>query len=444
MTMMLEISLGIGGAVVAYVAACRVYDDWHARVMNARADRVRLDAMKQRAVLRNLRHLPADENGRGGWVVSSDGRITNLDTRAVFDRWQVHHIDPVVERLDRVERALLAARGVSGATEQILDRAPDDLPQLPEYIPQSQLLSSPPTYRRLVLGQALSSTGQPMPVTADLADLVHVAIGGSSGWGKSVFLRFLTWQLVHSTESVQVALVDLEGATLAPFAKSSCVLWPLADTEQDALAVFGALTDELNRRRELYADYPGVDSLYRYNEQADDPLLPLVAIVDEATALLGDKDVESHLRTLALRARKYGLWLILAGQDWKASSLDTAIRNQLATRIQFRAMSASQSRVLLERSGAEEIEVRGRALASLPGRDMIEFQAPAFEVGPMRGNGPMQAMPEQKSQSAQNDRAEHILELADQGLSDTAIAREVFGYANGYSIDKVRAVTTTT
>ena len=114
------------------------------------------------------------------------------------------------------------------------------------------------------------------------------------------------------------------------------------------MSVLTALSeDEMNRRKDLFARFPGIDDLAGYNAVAAEPLRPIVAIVDEATALLGNKAVENALRTVALRARKYGLWLLLAGQDWKASSLDSAIKNQLSTRVQFKALSGAQSLSLI-------------------------------------------------------------------------------------------------
>jgi S-DNA-T family DNA segregation ATPase FtsK/SpoIIIE len=281
-------------------------------------------------------------------------------------------------------------------------------------------------------------------VKADMGRLVHVAVGGSSGWGKSVFLRSLAFQLAQSVDKVDLALIDLEGATFAPFAECSRLLWPVADTEQDALASFGALTDEMDRRKALYAAFPGVDSLRTYNARAGDPLPPVVALVDEATALLSDKSVENAIRTLVLRARKYGLWCVLGGQDWKASSLDTAIRNQLASRVQFRALSASQSRVLLQRNGAENLDVPGRALAILPGRDIIELQAPVIGyrdiLTAMKNGGPRHAMPETQEEREQAEQAALIRRLAEQGASINEIQRQVFGTVGGSNYYRVKAV----
>ena len=243
------------------------------------------------------------------------------------------------------------------------------------------LAPDPATLGGLVLGVAISpGTGVVRPVTASLSELVHIAVGGSSGWGKSVFLRALALQLATSTELCRLALIDLEGVTFSPFAHSDRLLWPVADTEEAALATMAALVEEMDRRKELYTAHPGVDSLAAYNAETPEPLCPVVTLIDEATALLSGRPVHNATRTLALRARKYGLWLVLGGQDWKAASIDTAIRNQLSTRIHFKAQSPSQSRVLLGDGCAAAIEVPGRAYVQLPGQPLTEIQAPLVSL----------------------------------------------------------------
>lgn len=356
-------------------------------------------------------------------------------------------ITPALTRPEQLARMLRAAGswpGSSGAGAELLAE-PERALHWPSRVPLAGLLDGPPSARSLVLGVTMTPDG-PVVVRGDMARMVHVAVGGSSGWGKSVFLRVVAYQLAKSAESVDLVMVDLEGATFAPFATCGRLLWPVADTESDALAIFSELTSELDRRKELFARYPGVDSLQAYNTRAAEPLTPVIALVDEATALLGDKNVESALRTLALRARKYGLWLVLGGQDWKAASLDTAIRNQLSTRIQFRAMSASQSRVLLQQAGAENLGAKGRALVWLPGRDLVELQAPYIGhqdiIAAVADRGPRQAMPDAPSSNNDQDdeRVRRILELADQGKSKRQICLEVFGYAGGRAFDEVSRV----
>ncbi len=324
--------------------------------------------------------------------------------------------------------------------------------ELPSKVPLRSLLDGEPSLARLVLGVAINpQTGQVEPITGNMANLVHVAVGGSSGWGKSVFLRCLAYQLIKAREKPDMVLVDLEGVTLAPFAQSGRLLYPLADSERAAVTVLTALSeDELNRRKSLFAQYPGVDTLADYNAVAASPLRPIVAIVDEATALLGNKAVETALRTVALRARKYGLWLLLAGQDWKASSLDSAIKNQLSTRVQFKALSKAQSNVLLGQSGAEALDTPGRALAVLPGRDLLTLQTPFISSDALAGldnGGPQKrleadteedGLPAIIEDDPTLDEPARIRALSEQGLSRNAIQRRVFGYTGGAAFAAVK------
>ena len=391
---LLTIAAGAGGLTAAYVAGRRVYDDVSVRVMQRRTFQAKLDAFKQVSAVKALRHIPSDANGRLGLMVRPDGTILNYDTHARLDeQWRVAYIDPLKEQVDHLTRLLLAQGPRAGGEVQEL--MPEQVPLLPDFVTPEQVARGAFSYRRLILGKTESGE-----CSADMADLVHFAVGGSSGWGKSVFVRWIVYQLIKSIDPVQLALIDLEGVTLSPFANSDRVLWPVADSEQDAVIILSELAGELDRRKEMYSQYRGVDSLYLYNERAmlDDKeaLLPIVTVVDEATAILENKSVERHLRTLAIRARKYGLWLVMAGQDWKGTSLDTTIRNQIGARIHFRAQSSSQSRVLLGVSGAEELEIKGRALMVLPGEKMQELQTPMLRYSDIRGlkeGGPLNPMP---------------------------------------------------
>jgi hypothetical protein len=308
----------------------------------------------------------------------------------------------------------------------------------PERVNLLDLLAEGPSLERVVLG--VDGTGA--TVAAPLNRLVHIAVGGSSGWGKSNFLRALAYQLAAAPEPCQLALIDLEAATFAPLLRSNRLRYAIADTEPDALAVLSDLVEELDRRKEAFTRWPEADRLSVYNRLAEEPLPIITLLIDESTALLSDKTVETTLRTLVLRARKYGIFAILGGQDWRASSLDTAIRNQLSSRIQFKAQDASQSRVLLGTGEAAEIETIGRAVAVLPGRPRLELQAPVISIAAMTrelatGSPPPIPMP---AAPAPDEVERQILELARQGNSKSAIARSVLGADGGNQLKRVAAV----
>lgn len=307
----------------------------------------------------------------------------------------------------------------------------------PARVPLASLLDDPVSLHNITLGVTYNAQGGQEIVQGDMLNMVHMAVGGSSGWGKSVFLRALVHQFVKAVEEPWLCLVDLEGVTLNDFADSDRLLYPLVDDERSAVALLGELNAEMDKRKALF-NAVGADSLGRYNAKSSRERLPsLIAVIDEATALLGNKEVEGSLRDLVLRARKYGLWFVLAGQDWKSSSLDTAIRNQIATRVQFKALSASQSRVLLDQAGAEEFAQPGLALAALPGRGVITMLAPYVGGGTrIEGSGPKKKLVRPETDE------EKVLRLSEAGMSRRQIEMAVRGYCGGAAtafVEKVLA-----
>ena len=312
----------------------------------------------------------------------------------------------------------------------------------PQTIPLFRLLADRPSINALVLG--VDDNGE--VVRERLSRMVHIAIGGSSGWGKSVFARALAFQLALAQERPRLILADIEGVTMAPFAGSDALMYEVLENEEQILAALHELNGELTRRREMFkAVGAGVDSLDAYNAQTDERLPPVVLVVDEATALLADnKDMYDALRPVVLRGRKFGLWVVLIGQDWKARTLDTTVRNQLATRVQFKALDSTQSRVLLGRDDAAGIEQPGEAYAILPGRPLVHFKSPwvsgeeierilrsgarppVIDVSPLRGT--------------QDKREERVRELLRQGLSLSEVARRVYGSSGGSAFYKVKEI----
>jgi hypothetical protein len=140
------------------------------------------------------------------------------------------------------------------------------------------------------------------------------------------------------------------------------------------------------------------------------------------------------------------VWLVLGGQDWRAVRIDSGLSNQLSGRVQFKANSAAQSRVLLGDGCAAELDVKGRAYALLPGRSLLQLQAPMVTVADIGSalagqSGPASCAPPAVPSDAEQDETEQrILDLAAQGKSRSAIERAVFGYVGGQAFETVRRV----
>lgn len=379
--------------------------------------------------------IPPNATGRLG--VAYDGKhFRDLDSLAVYTMIKNEHIDPLMMRIDKIERRLLAAGGhiPENITEQI---AAQNVPQLPTRVPLRSLVITP-SIRDLVLG--ISAVGT---IRADMENLVHIAVGGSSGWGKSVFLQSIVYQLSQSIEQIGLILVDLEKVTFLPFYRCNRLLYPIVDDENETIGVFKEILSEMDRRKELYASYPGVDKLSLYNQISDKKLDPLVIAIDEGTTLMNDKRIEKILRTLAIRARKFGIWLIIGCQDWKVSSIDGTIKYQLSTQVQFKTKSGAQSRALLEDSCAKDIKVRGRAFAILRGQEMIEMQAPIIGyqdiIAAMTGDGPCNEMPETESGDLKSRVIEAWKSLSNPSI--TVVCRELFnGQQGGANWNRVKEI----
>jgi hypothetical protein len=278
--------------------------------------------------------------------------------------------------------------------------------------------------------------GRLAPLTAPLEKMVHVAVGGASGWGKSEFLRAFCFQVATAPQLAELALIDLEAATFSPFARSGKLRYPIADDERDILAILADLVDEMNRRKELYRPWPEADKLSIYNRLGDEPLPVIALLIDEATAIFGEnKDIEQAARTLALRGRKYGLYVVAGGQSWKASDFDSSIRGQFSTTIHFHAKDKTSSRVLLGDPAAADLDRIGGAFVVLPGRPMVEIQSPAIslmhttralQVGNQAGPPTMPALPDPEP-TLEDEQDEHFKDLVDSGESRRAAALEAYG-----------------
>jgi len=227
-----------------------------------------------------------------------------------------------------------------------------------------------------VIGFGLSREGE---VWKPLEKLRHIVVAGSTDSGKSAFLRSLLYQLIKQPLPVELYLTDMEGLTFAAFEGVPQLAMPIAESVEEATRIAFRLTQEMERRAALYqatGRFPEKLSEYHqaisHQPSAISQLPWIVAVFDEFTALIDEAGKHSDLYRLigqlAMRGRKYGITLFLAGQDFKADLMNTRITNQLRTRVQFGCATAYQSQVVLGKSGAEKITTPGRALVSFGGK----------------------------------------------------------------------------
>jgi len=368
------LALALGSMALLGRVGLAVWDAWFLRRRRWQIHKTKLAAMQAKVAYSQFRQLATDANSRGGWIMQMmpDGghSVQSLDT---------HN-----------ERLLVASRGAAHPEAVVQPVGDDQAVALPDHLPIHSVLRHEPSYRNLVLGQ-----GHEGIVAGDMARFVHGAIAGSSGWGKSMMLRWLCLQLCQSIDPLQLVLIDLEDVTLAPFESADNVLYPVASDERTILAIFRELADELVRRRELFRAFrsQGVDSLPKYNKLAPEPLAPLVVVIDEAAALMMNKDLQTAVKPLIWRARKYGFGNWWAAQVWYADTIPSGTSAMFGTAIHFHAEKESQARTL-GLGGAAHIMTKGRALVRLPGQAPFEIQTPFVAESDLRrarGSGPLLA-----------------------------------------------------
>lgn len=316
---------------------------------------------------------------------------------------------------------------------------------LPELIKLRDVCTRP-DLNNLVLGQ--TENGQILK--SSLFDLMHVLAVGASGWGKSAFLRMLIWQFAQASQEVDIVAIDISGSEFNVIRRWDKLMFPVARETNEAVATLQAVSQEIERRKELYEAHPTAYDLESYNKRADDHLNPLVLLTDEGTNLLNQDGVGEPLRDVAQTARQYGVYLLLAGQSANHKVVPTQVRDNFTSRFCFHTSPASR-RVVLGQS-VDDISAKGRAWSQLPGREIEQIQVPFVsreEVEDVIGNGkPRRDMPEvidiAQAQMIEDDTSltdnERIRLLHSQGIAQYKIEERVFGHSGGDAYRKVKAV----
>jgi S-DNA-T family DNA segregation ATPase FtsK/SpoIIIE len=218
------------------------------------------------------------------------------------------------------------------------------------------------------------------PVWRSLLETGHILVGGESGSGKSTWLHVMLTALLsaHPPDELQLALIDPKQVEFQLYQGLPHLLAPIATEAQEAPEVTARLSDELDRRRVLFAGV-GARNLVNYRHLTGDPLPLLLLVVDEVTDIAMEAGLKSafykNLIRLVSKGRAFGLVVVMATQNPKAEVLNTLIRGNMSTRIAFRVATSNHSRTILGTSGAEKIPraVRGRLVARLD-QDLVNLQ----------------------------------------------------------------------
>lgn len=203
-----------------------------------------------------------------------------------------------------------------------------------------------------------------------LVDLDSTLIAGTRRMGKSNFLHTWIQALIHG-RSVRLVLYDGKGGVeFGRYANA-----PRTQLVEDLPPALGELQLELGRRIRLFRN-GGVSNIGEYNQAhgTGGRLERIVLIIDELAFALQQDGVEQVLADLIARGGAFGLHPVLASQHPSSDVITPLIKANLSTRIAFKVPTQSDSRVILDRSGAERLPGPGRLLLVWNG-ELVEAQA---------------------------------------------------------------------
>lgn len=208
------------------------------------------------------------------------------------------------------------------------------------------------------------------PLWFDLATQPHLFLAGSTGSGKSVALHALLVSLVllRGPADVQLGLYDAKRVELVGYRGLPHLLRPAKLlTEVDELVrALGELVDEMEARYRRF-EARGVRSLAEARRRGE--ALPyLVFAIDELADAVVDPAVMGLLESLARKGRAAGVHLVLATQRPDAATFSGQLRTNIPSRLALWVQKASESKIILDEPGAEDLPRPGEILALLADR----------------------------------------------------------------------------
>lgn len=270
-----------------------------------------------------------------------------------------------------------------------------------QIVPMASLLNSR-KYKEtdMALPLALGKTISNDVFMVDMAKMPHLLVAGATGMGKSVGLNAIITSLLYKMHPayLKFVMVDPKMVELSLYnvlekhflAKLEGEDEPIITDVHKVVRTLKSLCVEMDNRYKLL-QMASVRSVKEYNEKyLNKELLPtkghrfmpyIVVIIDEYGDLMmtAGREVEQPIARIAQKARAVGIHMIIATQRPTTNIITGTIKANFPARMAFRVISVIDSRTILDRQGANQLQGRGDMLF-LAGNDPVRVQCALVET----------------------------------------------------------------
>jgi len=243
-------------------------------------------------------------------------------------------------------------------------------------------------------------------IIADLAQMPHLLVAGTTGSGKSVCINALIASMLFrfTPEELRLVIVDPKMVELQAYSSLPHLAFPIVIDPKKVMLALRWLIDEMERRYRIFARV-GARNIVGFNARPkkkkdpdeedsdggrnsgdagfagarpsseikvpreDELQIPekmpyVVVIIDELADLMqtAPADVESAIARITQMARAAGIHIIVATQTPRADVITGVIKANIPSRIAFQVASKIDSRVILDENGADRLLGQGDML----------------------------------------------------------------------------------
>ena len=209
-------------------------------------------------------------------------------------------------------------------------------------------------------------------VNISLDEMTHALVAGTTGSGKSVFLKSFLYSLLatNSPENLKCAIIDKKRSLNYWGKAAHC--FKISNDDTSAISLLNTFQQEMYRRYETMQK--------RGIEKNIGQFPKWVLTIDElADLMLTDRktEIENKLVSLCQLGRAAGIHCVLCTQSPRVAVVSGLIQANTPTKIIFKTANTRESVLCLGHAGAEALLGNGDCLIKLPDRvKEIRVQTP--------------------------------------------------------------------